>query len=1119
MNKWLIVFAVVMISLVGAMGYLYITDDQTSVSTTSSIIPAGALETAGDSVEVIGDDFKIECDKTVYSGLSSFEAYCNITNTNDFKTINKDIYLLFSDGQVDVSDTFVWDSNAIVDTIKTCTKYIDKQTCFDPNATYKDGWCYSYRVCSDYETTYNTGKYIRVGKATNTYPLSTFFEPFETKSYKFIVQIPMGTEGKFDLLAGETTLDPWWQSTLFTHRVPIYHNASELNDTYAVNDTNGVGLNGDIVWARIWNESYVYSSLVGTTGNITIANLTAENCWENETSGSGNCVENVYGGLGANGYADASSYYSAIHFREGAGTTAGSSITSLPNYNGTFKGAGEPAWLVAGKFYQAVDFDGTNTDYIYFPDAFMGSSLGGNGSIEFWFKPDGGFVGANPSEYIMSKYNSGAVGLLVYLINPTGNLRFRFGVSTYDSTTVVWQDEWYHAVITWGDNGRDVYINGTKELDSGASGKWSVVADDYTTAIGTLWDNSDDSKTGGFDGKIDEFRVYNYSLSDEEVANHYYTGMDMRTSTGTAEVYDGGIDSYFESYSNNIFEAYETSYNVTLTLNASATVVGNLTWNGTSYPVTGFNTTPTLWYFNTTKVHGLIVNNGTAVNFNWNFTLTYPSGTYDDSTVQETQTMRYNPFLDTPTKNVTSPVSGEALRLSSTLTAVTSNVSYYNISGTFNNTQYTTSGTYYFDANAPMVQSDTNINYLFGMTVSYGGRTLYRTSPTSVATITPISLNETSTASNIATLKFQYFKEESPYELMNASHNLAITIWNSDPLANATFNFTLASNDTHTIYMSPVTADVYAFSIQEYWNPTAVDNVTYPVRNYYLNGLHLTNVSQDVKLYLLNSSYADVIGVNVIDKYGDGMSNVIVDAQRYYPGEDLFRTVARGYSDTTGETVMRLFKCSGEASVYHKFLLYKDYSLIGSFEQTCIIDDIITFPITSVNNWWNMYGDVAGGCNFDNTTQLLLCEYTADNTYDAELYVKQIEVIGETQICNTTYSGSSGSLTCNLAGMTDEEYSYSFKVTNDEGIYYIIDSGTLKNLGVGTYQNMGIFIGLLMIIGLSFLGYQNPLVMMMLSVVGILAGFFLGLYEVSYAGIGGLIIASAIIMWGVKSGA
>jgi len=161
----------------------------------------------------------------------------------------------------------------------------------------------------------------------------------------------------------------------------------------------------------------------------------------------------------------------------------------------------------------AYEFDGVN-DYIDAFDVPVMSQF----TFEFWIKPNSHNYGG-----ILSDHKSGAwYPSYHHVISSKVTFRFyKSNANDWDGVTSLSNlsiGKWNHVVGTYNGSALKVYINGT--LDNSAS------------ASGTPWSNSNrvvigaDSIAGGstinyFNGTIDEFRIYNYALSPEQIKALY----------------------------------------------------------------------------------------------------------------------------------------------------------------------------------------------------------------------------------------------------------------------------------------------------------------------------------------------------------------------------------------------------------------------------------------------------------------------------------------------------------------------------------------------------------------------------------------------------------------------
>ena len=213
------------------------------------------------------------------------------------------------------------------------------------------------------------------------------------------------------------------------------------------------------------------------------------------------------------------------NFSEGTGTFAGDS--SGNGNDGTLKNGSTtcfdgdcPVWST-GKIGTGMYFDGIN-DYI---DAGNDSSLSlsGDFSIEMWFKttvPDIGLI---------SKSDGGDN----YFIMVSGyrGLYFDYGTSYVDIWDMVdiADGQWHHVVATVKDTTGIIYVDGTFIKSNTGGTRLTNSAPMVIGWGGPTWGYF-------FEGTIDEVKIYNHTLSSEEVKEHY-----------ESKIFSGYFDIYLEN--------------------------------------------------------------------------------------------------------------------------------------------------------------------------------------------------------------------------------------------------------------------------------------------------------------------------------------------------------------------------------------------------------------------------------------------------------------------------------------------------------------------------------------------------------------------------------------------
>jgi len=223
---------------------------------------------------------------------------------------------------------------------------------------------------------------------------------------------------------------------------------------------------------------------------------------------------------------------------------------------GDLKGSMTESDWIQGISGFALDFDGNN-DYVTIADATV-LDFTSNFSISFWLKPDG----FNPAAGLVTKSGASPAASTNYavFILTTGALQLKIkdsGGSTNNmtSTTTIGTGTWKHIVVTYDEAVTNFYIDGVPDAGNPQTSAFTLVANSNALLIGA-WD--EDGTIGShFDGQIDEVRLYNTILTEEEVRALFDNPAGQRltdpTSVGGKFGNDVGLRS-FRTYEKGIFD-------------------------------------------------------------------------------------------------------------------------------------------------------------------------------------------------------------------------------------------------------------------------------------------------------------------------------------------------------------------------------------------------------------------------------------------------------------------------------------------------------------------------------------------------------------------------------------
>ena len=280
------------------------------------------------------------------------------------------------------------------------------------------------------------------------------------------------------------------------------------------------GFNAQLQWQTTANaEKYCIKRANTSGGPYTIIDYVSNSSYLDTSLQADSCYYYVITALNSAGESAVSDEASVSTMMSGPDLVAyyameGSLADSSRNgYQAT--PLGSPV-LAGGYTGEAIDLDGIE-DYFALPDGVVSFP---DISIVSWVYWDGGSnwqrifdFGNNTSQYMFLTPSSSS-----------GTLRFSIknsGSEQYIETTKLDSGKWMHVAVTLGNARAALYVNGAFR----AVKSIAISPEDFKPKYNYVG-NSQWPEDPLFDGRIDDFRVYNFALSSSQVASLYNGNTD-----------------------------------------------------------------------------------------------------------------------------------------------------------------------------------------------------------------------------------------------------------------------------------------------------------------------------------------------------------------------------------------------------------------------------------------------------------------------------------------------------------------------------------------------------------------------------------------------------------------
>jgi hypothetical protein len=354
---------------------------------------------------------------------------------------------------------------------------------------------------------------------------------------------------------------------------------------------------------------------------------------------------------------------------------------------------------------------------------------------------------------------------------------------------------------------------------------------------------------------------------------------------------------------------------------------------------------------------------------------------------------------------------------------------------------------------------------------------------------------------------------------MNSTFEAVFRLTDATGLLDKNMTFNMTHNFTYPICFTPSFATFQVDATIRYYNISG-----YSTRYYFIRNGTANNVTQTIRLYLLENAYSSPI--QFIIRESDGITaapNVVIRALRQFLPSDTYETVAMSMTDGNGNA----FTYLKMNTVYHKFYLERngvvlqviDQGILGGYDVS--LGKTLTWSLQSANlaETFTYLGKISGSCAFNTSTSKVTCTFndTSGVSSGISLYVQKFGSLTWTTVCTNTTSLSAGTLSCNVASYGNGTYYYWIYGTHSPSAPLLISSGAFRIGATNIYGTNGLIIAALLILVLALVGAFNPSVSIVLATVGLVTSYGLGFIDVSLGALVGIVVVAGILIIKNKS--
>jgi hypothetical protein len=357
----------------------------------------------------------------------------------------------------------------------------------------------------------------------------------------------------------------------------------------------------------------------------------------------------------------------------------------------------------------------------------------------------------------------------------------------------------------------------------------------------------------------------------------------------------------------------------------------------------------------------------------------------------------------------------------------TNSFAYLNYNGTrYSSTRTGSNNNYSFarSLTSPDVTISTNYSFVWEVVLN-NGTDFYVNSTSKQQTVNPFAVDNCTT-NNVYAFNFTQKDERTQTAFVGTNQNttaeVEIQIYSYDRLYNAQ-NYTTKFNkfDTFPICINSTLSDgsKYSIDMQVRYYADEYDVEFYNIQNGTLDSTHLY---QNISLYSLKNDSVQNFKITYKDASLLPVENALIQVQRKYVDEGVFKVVEIPRTDANGETLIHL----DLNNIIYTFVVTKNGQVLATFNNmipqcqnplltTCYIN-LNSYSSTISTTDFTVIDDFSYTIDFNRTSRGITVVYSvpSGSVSTVLLNATKADSLGTTQVCSQSLTSASGTLLCTV---------------------------------------------------------------------------------------------------------